>query len=196
MSLTTITINTIEYVAFASLAEVNNYLNVEPVRSEAWNALTDDDVTRGPFIISGTRRLNLLSWAGEKTGGAAQQNAWPRTGLTHADGTAVADDEVPQEIEDATALLAGSINIDTATADSGTSGDNVKSAAAGSVNVSFFKSSKIGKVLQDESAFTLISQWLASSGVSAQVGGLYTGDAAAESTFDNIDQWGRSGGFP
>ena len=72
MTLTTITINTIDYVTYASLAEVNAYLNVEPVRSEAWNALTDDDATRGPFIIAGTRRLNLLSWAGEKTGGAAQ----------------------------------------------------------------------------------------------------------------------------
>lgn len=195
MSLSTITINTVDYIAYASRVEVNGYLNVEPVRSTAWNALTDDDATRGPFIISGTRRLNMLSWGGEKTGGAAQQNAWPRTGLFHADGTAVADDEVPQEIEDATALLAGSINLDNETADSGRSGSNVKTAAAGSVNVTFFKTGA-GKVLQDESAFNLISQWLASSGVSAQVGGLYTGDAGAESTFDDLDAWGRTGGFP
>lgn len=196
MTLTTITINTVDYVAYAGRVEVNSYLNVEPVRSEAWNALTDDDATRGPFVIAGTRRLNLLSWSGEKTGGAAQLNAFPRTGLYYADGTAVSSVEVPQEIEDATALLAGSINLDNETADSGTSGDNVKSAKAGSVNVAFFKSEKIAKALQDESAFTLIQQWLASSGVSAAVGGLYTGDACAESTFDDIDNWGRSGGFP
>lgn len=195
MTLTTITINSIEYITYASLTEVNNYLNVEPVRSATWNALTDTDAVRGPFIIAGTRRLNLMSWAGEKTGGASQQNAWPRTGLEYPDGTDVSTSEVPQEIEDATALLAGSINIDNASADFGTSGSNLKSAAAGAVKAEFFRHVD-GLVLQDESAFKLISLWLESATASSDTGALYTGDVDSTSTFNDLDQWGRSGGFP
>ena len=195
MTLSTITINAVNYTTYASRTQVNNYLNVEPVRMADWNALADSDLARGVYIIAATRRLNLLSWQGSKTGGASQVNAWPRTGLTYADGTAVSTSEVPQEIEDATALLSGSINLDKETADNGTSGSNVKTAKAGSVNVEFFRKTD-GLLLQDETAFKLLFQWLEASTASTAIGPLYTGNAEAASTFSDIDNWGRNGGYP
>jgi len=195
MTLSVITINAINYDTYASRAQVNNYLNVEPVRMADWNALADSDAARGIYIIAATRRLNLLSWQGTKTGGASQVNAFPRTGLLYADGTAVSTSEVPQEIEDATALLAGSINLDTDTADNGSSGSNVKTAVAGSVNVSFFRQTD-GLMLQDETAFKLISQWMEAATTSTAIGAMSTADPDAASRFSDIDNWGRTGGYP
>ena len=194
MTINTITINSLDYEAYATRAQVNGYLAVDPVRKATWEALTDDDDSRGPDIVAATRRLDLLSWQGEKTGGAAQENAWPRTGLTYPDGTAVSTSEVPQEVENATALLAGSIAISAKVADEGTSGSNIKGVKAGSAEVDFFRAQK-GKPLQDETAFKLVQQWLEASALSSALGPLATG-TDGESTFEDIDQWGRTRGFP
>lgn len=194
MTINTLTISTVGYIAYATRAQVNDYLTIDPVRRAIWNALTDDDDTRGPFIVGATRRLDLLTWQGEKTGGVLQENAWPRTGMTFPDGTAVSTTEVPQEVENATALLAGSIAIKAAVADVGTSGTNTKRVKAGSAEVEFFRQ-QASKPLQDESAFKLIQFLLESSAIVAGIGGLVTG-ADAESTFSDVDQWGRVIGFP
>ncbi len=194
MSLTTITINSVDYTAYASREEVNEYLAVDPVRSASWSALADTDDARGPFIVSATRRLDLLTWQGEKTGGATQENAWYRTGVSYGDGTVVADDELPLEVENATALLSGSINIDSSYADFGTTGTNTKRAKAGPVEVTSFRP-ETGVLLQDATAYNLIKQFLESSTVSSSTGPLASG-TGGDSTFEDADQWGRNRGFP
>ncbi len=194
MTINTITISTIDYIAYATRVQVNSYLAIDPVRGTTWTALTDSDDIRGPFIVAATRRLDLLTWQGEKTGGAAQVNDWPRTGLTYPDGTAVSTTEVPQEVEDATALLSGSIAITAAVADAGSSGSNVKGVKAGSAQVDFFRAQE-GKPLQDETAFALIQFWLEGHAVNSSVGPLAT-DTSGVSTFTDLDQWGRTRGFP
>lgn len=163
MSITTITISGNNYISNASVAEADAYLAVDPVRGTSWAALTNDQ--KGSRLVAATRRLNLLDWAGEKTGGAAQQDAWPRTGVTYPDGTAVPDNEVPQEVEDATILLAGTINLTASASQAGSSGSNKKRVKAGSAEVEFFRPTA-GAQLQDETAWALAKMFLGSADTS------------------------------
>ena len=58
MSLTTITISTVAYQSYDSVAEADAHLAVDPVRSTTWAAATDDE--KGEYLIAATRRLDLL----------------------------------------------------------------------------------------------------------------------------------------
>lgn len=163
MTITTITIATVDYTSYASLVEANERLAVDPVRGTAW-ALLDDD-QKGANLVAATNRLDLLNWGGSKTGAAdTQLNAWPRTGLTYKDGTAVSTTEVPLEVEAATILIAGDITLSASAAEAGTSGSNTKRVKAGSAEVEFFRPTIPGAALQNEAAFKLVSCFLASSG--------------------------------
>lgn len=66
----------------------------------AWAALTADQKTaarlRGSVYIDG---YYLLKFPGTKTGGRAQERAWPRTGAEDSDGAAIDPNEVPAEVE-------------------------------------------------------------------------------------------------
>ncbi len=190
MSIGTITINAIVYTVYASRAEVNAYLNVDQVRNTAWNALTDSDEVRGPFIVAATRRLDLLTWVGEKTGGSAQENQWPRTNVPLKDGTTQSDSEVPQEVENATALLAGSINLEETTAEAGTSGSNIERVKAGSAEVEFFRPVEGGQ-LQDQTAFTLVKCFVEGSALSGKATG-----TDGESSFCDLDRFGLTEPWP
>lgn len=192
MSITTITINTVGYTSYASLAEADDYLAVDPVRGAAWAALSVDE--RGARLVAATRRLDLLAWQGEKTGGSAQVPQWPRTGVTFPNGDPVPTDEVPQGVEDATILLAGSIELDAATAQAGDSGSNVKRTKAGSAEVEFFRP-QTGGPLQDATALALVVAFLEAAALGGELGPLATG-TGAKSAFDDDDAYGRTRGFP
>lgn len=190
MTITTITISAVDYTAYASVAEADPYLAVDPVRAVTWAALSADQ--KGGFLVAATRRLDLLDWEGEKTGGAAQENKWPRTGLTYPDGTAVSTTEVPKEVENAAILLAGSIAITASKADAGTSGSNTKRVKAGSAEVEFFRSTLPGTALQDETAFKLIGPFLGGA-LTALFGGATGTDGS--SSFTCKDAPGLTDGY-
>lgn len=195
MTLSTITLNAIDYVSNASVAEADAYLAIDPVRGGPWALLSVDE--KGAFLVSGTRRLNPLSWEGTKTNGEGTQvDAFPRTGVTYDDGTEVSTTEVPVEVENATILTAGSTAIDPTVSGAGTSGSNNKKLKAGSAEIEYFRAEK-GKPLQDEMAWDLIKQFM-DIGLSANTG-MYapgTSDECGVSSFDN-DQMGfdLNGGF-
>lgn len=192
MTISTITINTIDYIAYASVAEADAYLAVDPVRMATWAALSAND--KGVNLVSGTRRLDFLEWMGTKTGGDGQENDWPRTGLTYEEsGNPVSTTEVPKEVENATILLAGSIAITASVSQSESSGSNTKRVKAGSAEVEFFRL-QAGKPLQDESAFDLVQQWTEGAGVSAATGPLASG-VDGESSFCDPDQFGLDRGY-
>lgn len=193
MTLSTITISTIDYTAYASVAEADAYLAVDPVRMTKWAALTTDQ--KGAYLVAATRRLDLLGWTGSKTGGASQENQWPRTGVTYADGTAVPTDEVPVEIQNACCLLAGSIAINATTAESGTSGNNKKRVKAGSAEIEYFKPTA-GSQLQDETAFRLVKDFFAGAvSTSAASGGFASGVDSVSSFESDQDGFGLSEGY-
>jgi hypothetical protein len=193
MSLTTITINPVDYVSYASVAEADAYLAVDPVRSATWAALSA--TVKGQYLVAATRRLDLLNWGGSKAGDdATQPNAWPRSGLQYPDGTAVAEDEVPQAVEDATCLLAGTIARTPTSADAGTSGSNKKRLKAGSAEIEFFRPTQ-GKALQDETAFALVRAFLSAATGAGSVGQAASGTGASSSFTDPQLGYGVNGGY-
>ena len=190
MTITTITINAVNYTAYASLVEANEYLAVDPTRASAWAALTDDQ--KGANLVAATRRLDLLDYSGEKVS-ASQENQWPRTGAT-CNGEAVTETDVPLELQNATILKAGSITLDDSNANAGTSGSNVKSVEAGSAKVEFFRPTIPGLAVQDETVFQLVSCLLAGAGDGVGFGCATGTDGT--SIFGDRDAPGLTEGFP
>ena len=191
MTITTISIGGNDYTSYASVAEADAYLAVDAVRNPTWSALDAD--SKGSFLVSATRLLDLLSWQGSKTGGASQENDWPRTGLTYADGTAVSTTEVPKEVENSTIITAGSMSVDPEGYAAGGSDGNTKKVKAGSTEVELFRPTQ-GTVLQDKSAYSLVAQWLENSAASAASGMAVYGNADGIS-FTNDKKFARSKGY-
>lgn len=193
MSITTITIGGNDYISYASVAEADAYLLVDPTRGPTWAGLTTEQ--KGINLISSTRQLDTFSYKGEKAGGSAQPNQWPRTGVTYPDGTSVPDDEVPAGIQNATILLAGSIAIDVAASTSSSTGSNTKRVSAGSAEVEFFRPTS-GIPLADQDAFKLITFWLAASAAIAAVGTTFASGTQSSDTFADVTAPGLTEGYP
>ena len=177
MSITTISLSGNDYISYASLAEANARLLVDPVRNTAWTAL--DDTQKQIRLVAATNRLDLFSYTGEKTGGDTQPNQWPRTNATCNGDVIATTTDVPLEIQDATILLAGTIATNANAANAGSSGSNIKEVQAGSARVEFF-SPQSGVGLQDETAYNLIACLLASVGVGFGAATGTTGTTAFE----------------
>ena len=191
MTISTITISAVDYTAYASVTEANAYLAVDPTRSTAWAALTDD--VKGQYLVAATRRLDLEAWSGTKVSDS-QAAAWPRTGAT-CSGTAVTEADVPQAVENATILLAGSMALDSSVAEMGSERSNIKAVKAGSARVQFFRGrSALALRTQAPTAYSLIRCLLA--GASASVGfGCATGTSAVSSFTDADSPDVTGGGF-
>ena len=195
MSITTITIGGLNYTSYASLVEANAYLAVDPTRAATWNGLTDDQ--KGTNLVAATRRLDLLDYSGEKVS-ATQENQWPRNNAL-CNGDPVTSTDVPIEIENATILVAGSIALDSAQSNAGTSGSNIKRVEAGTAVVEFFRPTIPGLALQDETAFRLVQCLLESAvGQTGLSGGLASGTTGtlSESIFEDRTAPGLEEGLP
>lgn len=171
MTITTITLSGQDFISYASVAEADRLMLVDPIRGTKWAAKTADQ--KGAALVAATNRLDLFSYKGSKTG-SPQDNQFPRTGLTDRDGVAVSTTEVPSDVEKATIYLAGSIAGKAAAAGMGGSGSNNKRVKAGSAEVEFFKPTK-GTPLSDETAYALIQFYLVSNVGAVSAGGMASG---------------------
>ena len=194
MSLSTLTISQNDYKSYASVAEADVDLAVDPVRSAAWTALDSDQ--KAIRLVSATRRLDLLPWRGAPAEGPAdQETAWPRSGLKYEDGSDVPSDAIPRSIELATILLAGTITTTPAHSNAGTVTPSIRRVRAGSAEVEF---APIAVAIpdplriKDETVQALIGQWLAGRG-SAAGGAAYGTDQ--ESQFEDENPFRRTYGF-
>lgn len=152
MSLTDITIGATTYQSYASVAEADALLAIDPTRGTAWDALSND--AKGARLVAATRAIDLRNWQGSRTGDP-QATAFPRTGLPDCDGVEQPTDTIPQRVEDATIYLAGTIELNNAAAGAGGSGSNIKRAKAGSAEVEFFRPTA-GVPMIDEDAWALL----------------------------------------
>lgn len=134
--MTTVTISGNAYDVYVSDSDATTYLAADFGRASAWAALTDDQ--RKIAVVSATRLIDRQRWVGAKTD-SDQALAFPRTGLTDADGNAVASDTVPTAVENACAILAADIAADSDLANDPSTASNIKSVKAGSSNVEFFR---------------------------------------------------------
>ena len=184
----TVTIAGNSYDAYRSLADTEAYLEAQ-ISAAAFQASTDDDA-KGRAIISMTRFIDRQEWQGEKTD-PYQAHAFPRTGLTYADGSDVPSDAVPTEVLDAESE--GAAIMMEGTDIQGTANPNAQSIQAlkaGSASITYFRNEVIAtrfpQIVQE-----LLGRWLAgaSPGLVAVATGTDGEDQFAE------DQFGLTGGI-
>lgn len=131
-------ISGIVYPVYSDLDTANEYLAAD-FNAAKWRAETDEDQLKRA-IVSATRTLDSMAWLGTKTD-PDQLNAFPRTGMGLSD---ISDDEIPQEIVDANALLARHIHDGSFIPSAVTLGSNVKRQKAGSVEIEYFSPTLLG----------------------------------------------------
>ena len=189
MSQTTITLNAVAYPSYATAAEADTYLAVEPAYMATWAKVSAD--TKAAYLIAATRRLDALPWAGQKAS-ATQAAEWPRADLTDANGDAVPSNTVPIQIEYATILLAAAIATDPTAFDSSTTDDDIQSERIGPKAVTYFhrQRSRLEQQLGSRRLVNLLRPWLASAVPSRP---LVTG-TGDKSSFVPLDRYGRSEG--
>lgn len=134
----TVIISGVTHQTYAGDAEAKSYFNTR-VGGSAWDAL--DVVDRRRALVTATRFLDRLSWAGTRTD-SAQALAWPRAGVTDHEARAVSDAAIPAQVtygccELALALLQDSTILTSA---AGTS-QQQKRVKASTVEVEFFRAS-------------------------------------------------------
>jgi len=109
-------------------------------QADAWRAMSVDN--QGRTLVMATRLLDQQGWPGTRTGlagGTPTTLAWPRSGVTLADGTVVDSTVVPPEVAQATFELAVLIASDPTIFTKVDTGSNIKSVSAGGgVGVEFF----------------------------------------------------------
>lgn len=139
----------------------------------AWTAAATD--TKAAALVSASRMLDRQRWVGTKTDDA-QDLAWPRTGVTDADGEAVADDAIPTKIIQAAYEIAAAMVADSEFEASSSASSNVRSVTAGSASVTYFSAETRGRFP------TVIAE--------------LCGEFLAGSTYDTSAEDGLSGGSP
>lgn len=133
----TVTINAVTYTVYANVATADQYWNAgTQTQFETWDALTDDEKARG--LVSATRLIDRQHWLGEKTDDA-QALAFPRTGLIDCDGNDVDSAIVPQQVIDASIILAYDLATGSTVETSATTEDLTKRLKAGSVEIEKFR---------------------------------------------------------
>ncbi len=161
----TITIDGTDFWSYQTVAEVDAYAaGSVGDAATAWRALaTDDD--KGRCAVTATRLIDRQLWAGTKTD-PDQPGAFPRTGLTYADGSAVDPDTVPPEVLSAHSELSMALAADTAVLTSATTASGTRRLKAGSVEIEYFKpldpGGRFPLMVQE-----LLGQWLGGQGSQA-----------------------------
>lgn len=138
--------------SYQEVSEIDAYFEGRASLDPAWGDAVD---SKEALAVMGTRLLDasmrgvkLLvtgegsyyrigrKWNGSPAS-STQRLAFPRTGLYHENGAAVAADEIPWELKEAHAELAGQLGVSDRTLDNDAAVQGITSVKAGSVSVSF-----------------------------------------------------------
>ena|GEM_PF-1254628 len=122
--------------SYANIATADTYLDDSVRAGLSWKAVDTD--TKARSLITATRLLDKQCFIGSKTA-SSQTLEWPRTGVTDADGNAVADDTVPTGIINGCIELAYELSQNAELETSKNTGSNDKRYRAGSVEIEYFR---------------------------------------------------------
>ena len=185
-----VTIGGTTFEIYGTRTAAINYMKAR-LGADAWNSASSSDKDRA--LVSATRKIDRENWIGDKTAPApGQPLEFPRTGLIDKDGVAVGSVNVPLLVEEANYELALVLLDDATKQDSGDTSSNTKRVKAGSAEVEFFRQTAghaFPDIIQD-----LIGLWLDGLDFAGSGNADFGTDGC--STFDDIDQWGRTRGFP
>lgn len=122
--------------SYVSVADCSTYCDA---RGLTFSSADTDD--KEAALRRATKSLDALygrRFPGARTNGRDQALMWPRTGAADAEGEAIASDEIPQEIIDATCELAlRELAIPGSTAPDLERGGQIRSLKAGSVAIEY-----------------------------------------------------------
>lgn len=177
-----VTGDTTGFEVYAGLAFVSRYLNSSSsAAAQAFRALASDPDAQKRALIDATRYIDSYFWQGIATGlagGTPTTLAFPRSGLTDANGAALDATNVPLQVNEAAAEMAALICADPDVVTNVDTGSNVASLGAGPASISFFRPQSVA----DGNATALptvidrlIGRWLAGAGAQKGVGGFATG---------------------
>lgn len=172
----TVTIETVEYEVYAGIETADEYLAADFLAT-TWRAETDED-QKARALVTATRLLDRTLWIGTKED-EDQLHAWPRTGTGLSD---IDDDEVPQEITDASIVLAKLIHAGSPVVTAVSSASNVKRQQAGSVSQEFFSPIIMGEPGRwPQEVLELIRRYISGAGF---LGGSIATGVCGQSAFD------------
>lgn len=185
----TVVIDSVNYEAYADQATADTFLAADLRLNPIWIALSEDD--KGRALVTATRVLDRQEWKGEETNPGVQPLAWPRTGVTDADGNPVDDSTIPQQIIDGSIFLAAFIAEDPTLGEAEDTGTNVEEVQAGSARVKFFRP-QVGQrfpIILHE----LFGEFLEAS--NAGIAGARSFGTDQESTTPSANSFGNDFGF-
>lgn len=110
-----IDINGTQHSSYASLAEANDYLGADLALGAVW--IAREESVRNQSLVSATRYLRTFSWTA---------------------GEAPIFVDIPDNVRDATSILAALVATDPSILDGAAGESNVKRVGAGSAQVEFF----------------------------------------------------------
>lgn len=163
----TVTITAVNYDVYADVATADSYLAADIKYSAIWSAASAD--TKASALVSATRNIDAQTWQGAKTV-SSQALDWPRSGITDVESATV-----PQEVIDASILLAAMAVDDADALQSANNEDNVKRSKAGSAEVEFFRKTSTAVTIFPATVQPLIGKWLSVGNVNAGISSGFTG---------------------
>jgi hypothetical protein len=176
-----ITIGANSYEVYRSLANHLKYLAAEFSATNFRAATTEN---QSIAIVTATRLLDRLGWAGDKAD-EDQTKAFPRSGISDLE-----DDQVPAALLDAESLLASAIIDGQTVVSSPTTGNNIRRQQAGSVSIEYFNPAMITDPTRlPQPVMELIGKWLGG----APLSGVLASGTDGCSILDN--GFGLSGSF-
>lgn len=154
-------IGAVTYEVYGDVAAADEYFNASSSYA-TWAAYDADTKARG--LVSATRLLDRQTWQGELTAISPETGlAWPRTGVTDRYGDAVDSETIPEDIIEASFLLALDINSGGTVETSATNEDLTKRLKAGSVEIEKFRADQDTVSRFPLSVSELINQYLTSN---------------------------------
>lgn len=135
--MSTIVIGGSSYEVYSDVDDADTYFNASS-NFATWDAFTTDQKSRG--LVSATRLLNRQVWSGTLTTVSPTTGLkWPRSSVTDCEGNAVDEDTIPDEVIEASQLLALYILDGTITTTSNTTQDRTKRLKADTVEIEYFR---------------------------------------------------------
>lgn len=106
--------------SYVDVVYADDYIYANFYAASTWDAL--DEETKQRFLVRASKYLDtMVDWNGEKSVPESGLR-WPRSGVYDADGLAIPDDVIPQQLMDATCELASILQADDWTQTSSTRG--------------------------------------------------------------------------
>lgn len=155
----TVTINGNDYDTYADLPTALVYWAGQ-IEATDIMAMTSDQ--QSAALVSMTRVIDRQVWQGEQTDGY-ETHAFPRSGLTYADGTPVDSGSVPCQIAEACMEGASQLASGASFQDQANTFNTTKTLKAGSVEIDYFRQlgpfSRFPQTIQE-----LVGLWLGGRG--------------------------------